>query len=127
MLPSPNAQEMAALLARSEPEPRRTVNPFLGSEVRVEAIRILEQRAPELLEPVPPGDVDAAWRRDRLVAEGGSVVGLAALIAGKVRCEGPVATILTGRNLDMAQFARVVTGQDVVLGDMVVKGVPYGA
>lgn len=64
---------------------------------------------------------------DRLVAEGGSVVGLAALMTGRVRCDGPVATILTGRNLDMAQFTRVVTGQDVVLGEMIVKGVPHGA
>ncbi len=64
---------------------------------------------------------------DRLVAEGGSVVGLAALMAGKVRCDGPVATILTGRNVDMAQFTRVVTGQDVTLGEMTVKGVPHGA
>jgi len=64
---------------------------------------------------------------DRLVAEGGSVVGLAALMAGKVRCGGPVATILTGRNLDMVQFTRVVTGRDVALGEMIVKGVAHGA
>lgn len=64
---------------------------------------------------------------DRLVAEGGSVVGLAALMAGKVQCDGPAATILTGRNVDMAQFTRVVTGQDVTLGEMTVKGVPHGA
>ncbi|MGR3455598.1 hydroxyectoine utilization dehydratase EutB [Pseudooceanicola sp.] len=64
---------------------------------------------------------------DRLVAEGGSVVGLAALMTGRVRCDGPVATILTGRNVDMEQFTRVVTGQDVTLGDLTVKGVPYAA
>lgn len=63
---------------------------------------------------------------DRMVVEGASCVGLAALMAGKVRADGPVATILTGRNVDMEQFTRVVTGQDVTLGDMTVKGVPYG-
>jgi threonine dehydratase len=64
---------------------------------------------------------------DRMVAEGASVVGLAAMLAGKVRAEGPVATIVTGRNLDMGVFARLVTGQDVTLGERVLKGKPYGA
>lgn len=62
---------------------------------------------------------------DRLVAEGASCVGLAAMMAGRVKAEGPVATILTGRNVDMDQFTRVVTGQDVVLGDLTVEGVSY--
>ncbi|MGB8624069.1 MAG: hydroxyectoine utilization dehydratase EutB [Paracoccaceae bacterium] len=65
---------------------------------------------------------------DRLVAEGGAVVGLAALMAGKVSLpDGPVATILTGRNLDMDVFTRVVTGQDVRLGEVTVKGQRHGA
>ncbi|WP_375688125.1 hydroxyectoine utilization dehydratase EutB [Pseudooceanicola sp. LIPI14-2-Ac024] len=64
---------------------------------------------------------------DRLVTEGGSVVGLAALMSGKLRCTGPVATILTGRNVDMGQYARIIAGQDVQLGDLTVKGVPHGA
>ena len=59
---------------------------------------------------------------DRLVAEGGAVVGLAALMAGRLTPRGRVATILTGRNVDMDQFTRVVTGQDVRLGDLTVKG-----
>jgi threonine dehydratase len=65
---------------------------------------------------------------DRIVAEGASVVGLAAVLAGKVPPPaGPVATIVTGRNLDMAAFTRVVTGQDVTLGDVTLKGKPYAA
>jgi len=65
---------------------------------------------------------------DRIVAEGACVVGLAALLAGKLpRCDGPIGTIITGRNLDMGQFLRVVSGQDVTLGDMVLKGKTYGA
>ncbi|WP_217693538.1 hydroxyectoine utilization dehydratase EutB [Rhodovulum sp. ES.010] len=68
------------------------------------------------------------YYEDRLIAEGACVVGIAALQAGKVRVgPGPVATILTGRNLDMALFTRMVTGQDVALGDYTVKGRPYGA
>ena len=66
------------------------------------------------------------FHEDRIVAEGACVVGLAAVLTGKVRLTGPTATIVTGRNLDMELFTRVVTGQDVVLGDMTVKGRAYG-
>ena len=65
--------------------------------------------------------------KDRLVAEGASVVGLAALMTGKVDAKGPVATIVTGRNMDMDQFTRVITGRDVTLGDVTIKGRPHAA
>jgi threonine dehydratase len=67
------------------------------------------------------------YYEDRIVAEGACVVGLAAVLAGKISITGPTATIITGRNLDMEMFTRVVTGQDVQLGDKVVKGQVYGA
>ena len=67
------------------------------------------------------------YYEDRIVAEGACVVGLAAVMAGKLRVTGPAATIITGRNLDMEMFTRIVTGQDVQLGDMVIEGKPYGA
>ncbi|EAQ03908.1 threonine dehydratase [Pseudooceanicola batsensis HTCC2597] len=70
--------------------------------------------------------MQAHYWTDRLVAEGASAVGLAALMAGKVHVSGPVATILTGRNVDMAQFTDVVAGRDVVLGDVIVKGIAHG-
>ncbi|QFT63598.1 hydroxyectoine utilization dehydratase EutB [Roseivivax sp. THAF30] len=65
---------------------------------------------------------------DRIVAEGACVVGLAATLAGKVpAAEGPVGTIITGRNLDMTMFHDIMAGRDVQLGDVTVKGKPYGA
>jgi threonine dehydratase len=64
---------------------------------------------------------------DRMVAEGASVVGLAAVRSGKVLPEGPTGTIVTGRNLDMGVFARIMAGEDIELGDRVVKGRRYGA
>jgi threonine dehydratase len=65
---------------------------------------------------------------DRMVAEGGAVVGLAAVLSGKVRAsDGPIATIITGRNLDMGIFTRIVSGEDVVIGDLTVKGRAYAA
>ena len=67
------------------------------------------------------------YYEDRIVAEGACVVGIAALQAGKLSLTGPTATIVTGRNLDMTIFTRIVCGQDVTIGDVTVKGVPHGA
>lgn len=71
--------------------------------------------------------MQALYFEDRLVAEGASVVGLAAVLSGKVRLSGPAATIITGRNLDMTTHAAIMAGQDVQLGDLTVKGQAYGA
>lgn len=74
--------------------------------------------------------MQAVYHNDRLIAEGACVVGIAALQAGKLDgklADGPVATIITGRNPDMGLFTRVVTGQDVQLGDVTVKGERHGA
>ena len=66
--------------------------------------------------------------KDRIVAEGASVVGIAATLAGKLpKPEGPIATILTGRNLDMTVFTRIMAGEDIELGDMTLTGKRYDA
>ncbi|WP_424929263.1 hydroxyectoine utilization dehydratase EutB [Amaricoccus tamworthensis] len=63
---------------------------------------------------------------DRMVGEGASVVGIAAYLAGLLpEPAGPVGTIVTGRNLDMRQFQRIMAGQDVMLGDYTLKGRSY--
>lgn len=68
------------------------------------------------------------YYEDRIVAEGACVVGIAAMKAGKLPPpKGAVATIITGRNVDMQVFTRVVTGQDVMLGDLTIKGRRYAA
>ena len=67
------------------------------------------------------------YHEDRIVAEGASVVGLAAVLSGKVVPDGPVGTIVTGRNLDMGVFTRIMAGEDVEIGDLTVKGRRYGA
>jgi threonine dehydratase len=71
--------------------------------------------------------MQAIFHEDRLVAEGGSAVGVAALLAGKIALGGPTAMVLTGRNLDMAKFKAIVSGQDIRLGDLTVKGTPHVA
>ncbi len=71
--------------------------------------------------------MQALFYEDRIVAEGGSVVGLAAVLSGKLgSVAGPIATIITGRNVDMAMFHRIMAGQDVQLGDLTLKGRRYG-
>ena len=67
------------------------------------------------------------YHEDRIVAEGASVVGLAAVLSGKVALDGPTGTIVTGRNLDMGLFTRIMAGEDVQIGDLKVKGRRYGA
>ncbi|MCV2869060.1 hydroxyectoine utilization dehydratase EutB [Defluviimonas sp. WL0002] len=67
------------------------------------------------------------YYEDRIVAEGASSVGLAAVLAGKVASDGPIGTIVTGRNLDMVTFNRIMAGEDVQIGDLSVKGKRYGA
>ena len=72
--------------------------------------------------------MQALYLEDRIVAEGAAVVGLAAVLAGKApRPKGPVGTIVTGRNPDMAVFTRLVAGGDVTLGDLTVKGKTHAA
>ena len=68
------------------------------------------------------------YYEDRMVAEGACVVGIAAMLAGKLPTPaGPVATIITGRNLDMQLFHRIMAGEDIKLGDLTLKGKRYGA
>lgn len=64
---------------------------------------------------------------DQIVAEGACVVGIAATLAGKLPSpQGPVGTIITGRNLDMQMFHKIMGGEDIALGDMNLKGKRYG-
>lgn len=70
--------------------------------------------------------MQAVYYEDRIVCEGGSAVGVAALLEGKIPTpNGAVATILSGRNLDMNVFSRIAGGEDVTLGDYTVEGKPY--
>ncbi|MBO6561003.1 MAG: hydroxyectoine utilization dehydratase EutB [Nisaea sp.] len=68
------------------------------------------------------------YYEDRIVCEGGSAVGAAALIAGKLpRLAGPAAMIVTGRNLDMSVHHDIMAGRSVRLGDLTLEGRPYHA
>lgn len=72
--------------------------------------------------------LQTVYYEDRIVCEGACVVGVAALQAGRLPSPGgPMATIITGRNLDMRIHADIMQGRDVRLGDMGVEGRPYAA
>ena len=72
--------------------------------------------------------MQALFFEDRIVAEGACVVGIAALLSGKLpEASGPMATIITGRNVDMGLFLDVTSGRDVQLGDLTIRGKTYGA
>ena len=56
-----------------------------------------------------------AYREEREVIEGAGAVGIAALLSGRLgRLEGPVAVVLSGRNVDMGLHLRVMNGEDSV-------------
>lgn len=72
--------------------------------------------------------IQTLYFEERMVAEGASVVAIAAMKAGKLPAfDGPVATILTGRNVDMHAFTDIVAGRSVKLDDMELRGRSYAA
>jgi threonine dehydratase len=66
--------------------------------------------------------MQAMFRTDRLVAEGASAVSHAALLSGALKCKGPTAFIISGCNVDMDQFTRIINDEPVEVGDRTVGG-----
>ncbi len=64
----------------------------------------------------------ALFTVDRLVAEGASAVSHAAVLAGKLELHGPTAFVISGGNVDMQQFTRIVNGDPVEVGELTVGG-----
>ncbi|MDA9967184.1 hydroxyectoine utilization dehydratase EutB [bacterium] len=54
----------------------------------------------------------AYWQENQII-EGAGSVGIAALLSGKVRPDGPTALLLSGGNIDMALHHRIIAGEDV--------------
>lgn len=51
-----------------------------------------------------------AYQQEREVLEGAGAIGIAALVAGKVKLSGPTAVILSGRNIDMRLHRHIING-----------------
>ncbi len=60
-------------------------------------------------EEIAAGIRHAYWDEQEIV-EGAGAVGIAALLAGKIRPPGPAAVVLSGRNIDMELHHHLVTG-----------------
>ena len=66
------------------------------------------------------------YYEDRIIAEGSCVVGIAALLAGKIpTLKGPIATVITGRNVNMTMYTDIINGRDIKLGNRIIKGTRY--
>jgi threonine dehydratase len=59
---------------------------------------------------------------DRIVAEGAGAIGVAAILSGKVKLNGPTALVVSGQNVDMQQLLSVARSEPVSLGGVMVKG-----
>lgn len=53
-----------------------------------------------------------AYSQEREILEGAGAVGIAALLAGKVKPRGPVVLVLSGRNIDMGRHRDIVCGKE---------------
>ncbi|ARQ61597.1 UNVERIFIED_ORG: threonine dehydratase [Rhizobium etli] len=58
-----------------------------------------------------------AYAGEGEIIEGAGAVGIAALLAGKIRSGGPVVAILSGRNVDMEQHRRVINGEGAAFAE----------
>jgi threonine dehydratase len=66
--------------------------------------------------------MQALFGDHKLVTEGAAAVGPAALIAGKLKLDGPAAMIISGQNVDPDQFLAIAGGQPVTIGDRMIRG-----
>ncbi len=73
-------------------------------------VRDLVDEVVLLTEPEIARGIRHAYAEEREVVEGGGAVGIAALLAGKVRPSGPTLVLLSGRNMDMAVHRAIVCG-----------------
>lgn len=54
-----------------------------------------------------------AYAEEREILEGAGAIGIAALLAGKVRAKGPAAVLLSGRNIDMRRHRLIINGGEL--------------
>ncbi|GBQ25996.1 hydroxyectoine utilization dehydratase EutB [Gluconacetobacter azotocaptans] len=52
-----------------------------------------------------------AYLHEQEIVEGAGAVGIAAVLAGRVRSAGPIAIVVSGRNIDMTRHLRIVTDE----------------
>jgi threonine dehydratase len=78
-------------------------------------VRDLVDEVVLLSEPEIATGVRHCYAEERQVVEGAAAVGVAALLAGKFKPQGPAVALLSGGNIDMGLHLRIVNGEDVDL------------
>ncbi|UVK41342.1 hydroxyectoine utilization dehydratase EutB [Mesorhizobium sp. AR10] len=58
-----------------------------------------------------------AYAQEREIVEGAGAVAIAALLAGKVRANGPTVLVLSGRNIDMTLHRKIVCGEALSIAE----------
>ncbi|MCY4035708.1 MAG: hydroxyectoine utilization dehydratase EutB [Hyphomicrobiales bacterium] len=59
-----------------------------------------------------------AFQQDCIITEGAGAVCHAALLAGKLKLEGATAFVVSGANVDMEMFQKIINGETLRLGDV---------
>ncbi|MER8529478.1 hydroxyectoine utilization dehydratase EutB [Mesorhizobium sp. M1272] len=54
-----------------------------------------------------------AYEQEREIVEGAGAVGIAAVLAGKVKANGPTVLVLSGRNIDMTLHRKIICGEAI--------------
>ena len=54
-----------------------------------------------------------AYAEEREILEGAGAIGIAAILAGKVKLSGPTAVLLSGRNIDMIRHRHIINGGEL--------------
>lgn len=82
----------------------------LSNSVTFGMVRALVDEVVLLSEEEIAAGIVHAYAQEREIIEGAAAVGIGALLAGKIRLQGPVIALLSGRNIDMNQHRRIVAG-----------------
>lgn len=61
--------------------------------------------------------INHAYETEREIVEGAGAVGIAAVLAGKIKTSGPLVLLLSGRNIDMGLHRRVISGERGIFED----------
>lgn len=87
----------------------------LQNRVTFRMVRDLVDEVLLLSEPDIAAGIRHCYSEERQIVEGGAAVGVAALLAGRIRVDGPTIALLSGTNIDMGLHLRIVNGEDVDL------------
>ncbi|MCC4299102.1 hydroxyectoine utilization dehydratase EutB [Aurantimonas coralicida] len=86
----------------------------LGNAWTFEAVRSLVDEVVLLDEAEIAAGIRHAYAEEREIVEGAAAVGIAALLAGKVRPNGPTLALLSGRNIDMQLHRAILNGANTL-------------